>query len=263
MTITDWIQKDQSAFSDDRCQLCGNTGYITYKDESGREIAKECSCGYWERRIKGARKEFADIPAAFSSVRLENFVKSVYRNPESQKQIITVAKGVKYWLDNLNKMKNNGIGLYFYSTTKGSGKTRLAASVANELIDKHNQSVKFATSPEIIQEIRRSWDEKTLSESELMHSLKICEILIIDDFGIELDRQWINDKFYEIINDRYVNKRITIYTSNYPPGRLKYDERIINRLEERSLVLHFPEESVRKHIADEHMRDMLDAISEE
>lgn len=263
MTITDWIQKDQSAFSDDRCPLCGNTGYITYKDESGREMAKGCSCGYWEKRIKGARKEFADIPEAFCDVKLDNFLKSVYKSPASKEQIMAIAKGVKYWLDNLEQMKEKGIGLYFYSATKGSGKTRLAASIANELIDIYGMRIKFATSPEIIQEIRNSWDKKDISESDLMHSLKSCDILVIDDFGTEFDKQWINDKFYEIVNFRYVNNKITIYTSNYSIERLKYDDRIINRIEERSLVFHFPEESVRKHIANRHMRDMLDAISEE
>lgn len=248
--------------SDDQCPLCKNTGFVTYQDESGHEFAKECSCGYLKKQIHKSRKDFADIPDAFEGVRLENFKKTIYVRKESQDKIVFVAKGVKHWLKNLDSMKNQGIGLYFYSHTKGSGKTRLAASIANELIDTYGMRIKFATSPEIIQEIRNSWDRRDVTESDLMYSLKTCDILIIDDFGTELDKQWINDKFYEIVNSRYVNNKITIYTSNYSIERLKYDDRIINRIEERSLVFHFPEESVRKHIADEHMRDMLDAISE-
>ena len=151
-------------------------------------------------------------------------------------------------------MKAEGIGLYLYSDTKGSGKTRMATSLANELIYEHDMSVRFATSMDIISEIKASWDgmSEVENEAKLIRYLTSVEVLVIDDFGIEKrdsKQNWIDDRFYQIINQRYLDRLITIYTSNYPLDKLMYDERIKNRVMERVYQLHFPEESIREGIA--------------
>ena len=44
---------------------------------------------------------------------------------------------------------------------------------------------------------------------------------------------------------------ITIFTSNSMIRELDYDERITNRIKEKSFPLVFPDESVREYIAEE------------
>lgn len=48
--------------------------------------------------------------------------------------------------------------------------------------------------------------------------------------------------------------------SNYCISRLNYDERITNRILERSLEIPFPEESVREHIAETMKQQMIAGI---
>ncbi len=204
--------------------------------------------------------------------------------------------------------KRNGMGLYLYSKAKGSGKTRMAASLANEIMEKHDTGVKFATSLNILAEIRRTFDNNSqytesqlldalvmaevliiddfgtekatawvslnilaeirrtfdnnsqYTESQLLDALVMAEVLIIDDFGTEKATAWVRDKFYQIINSRYVEKKITIFTSNEPINGLDYDDRITNRIKECCYQIDFPEESVREHIYEENMRDIIERI---
>lgn len=192
------------------------------------------------------RIKFANIPEAFKDIRLSSFKTGYYGN----KSIISeVVDTIKYYLENIDEMKEEGIGLYFWSSTKGSGKTRMATSLANEFIYNHDMSVKFATSLDILSEIKKTWEDEETSESKLLDYLTSCEVLVIDDFGTEAHKEWIDDKFYQIINKRYIGKLITIFTSNYGLDELNYDDRITNRIKERVYQVHFPEESIRESIA--------------
>lgn len=257
----------QNPYSDKgTCPYCGNSGWELIVID-GIEYAKDCRCGIRKRDIHKNRLRFADIPEAFKDVRLENFKKSVYTMRESQEKIIEAAKAVRYWIQNLDDMKKRGIGLYFYSGTKGTGKTRLAISIANELIYKYHTQVKFSTSIRILEEIKRTWDFSTekssfdrFPESDLMSAFRKAAVLIIDDFGAEIKKSWIDEKFYSIIDGRYTGKKITIFTSNMKLEDLPYDERITNRIKERVLQVPFPEESVRNLLAEQLHQELLEGM---
>lgn len=222
-------------------------------------MAKECECLIKQREQN--RLRFANIPEAFKDVNLSNFSMSVYKKQESKESIKITVKMVNEYLKNIVENFKNGMGLYIYSNTKGSGKTRLALSIANELIEKGMQ-VKFATSPQILNEIRATWDkERDYSESKLLEDLSNTKILIIDDFGTEKPKDWINDRFYSIINQRYINKKPTIFTSNHELNFLEYDDRITSRIRERVYQISFPEEDMREYIAEEKNKEMLKKIA--
>ena len=139
--------------------------------------------------------------------------------------------------------------MYIWSETKGSGKTRMAISLLNEILVEHRIFGYFATSTQIINEIKNTWDNDAMSESELLRKLTRYHVLIIDDFGTELPKQWINERFYHIINERYNNQKLTIYTSNHNLENLRYDDRIIDRIFESTFVVPMPEESIRRKLA--------------
>lgn len=206
---------------------------------------KECECGIRQKEIHAGRLKFAAIPETYKNVTLQDMTTKYYLKSEDKQLFKTIADTIKWYLDNLTEQIENGKGLYFWSVTKGSGKTMLAAALANELINKHRRYVKFATSLDILDEIRATYSGEG-SESKLLNDLVNTDILIIDDFGTERSSDWAGEKFYQIVNNRYVNKKVTFYTSNDDLRSLKYDDRITNRIRERSYLIHFPEESVRE-----------------
>ena len=235
------------------CPDCGGSGWIWSRDDNGVPYCEECHCGIRKKMIMQNQLQFAEMPDMYKECRFSNMKSSVYQLPESKEIFIQAAKAVKYWLENIQQMQKQGIGLYIYSNTKGSGKTRLVCSMANEMIEKHQKPVKFTTSLRILDEIKNTWGNKGNAEGKLIEDLSRTEILIIDDFGADSGKDWINERFYSIINGRYVDRKVTIFTSNCRIAELKYDERITNRILERSLEIPFPEESVREHIA-QHIR---------
>lgn len=207
------------------------------------------------------RLAFANIPESFKDMRLKTFNTMIYQKQESRDKINLACKIIKNYMDNFDEMQSVGLGLYISSQTKGSGKTRMAASIANELMEKHQKQVKFAVSSAILSEIKSTWsDHSECSESTLLNHLVTTEILIIDDFGMEKATEWINNKFYQIINERYNHKKITMFTSNIPLPVLNYDERIKSRVEEITYQIEFPEESVRKIISENNNKNMLQKL---
>lgn len=204
---------------------------------------RSCSCR--EKLIRKNRKDFADVPEAFDGTKISNFVLDYYTG-DGKGMAKNAVKTARMFIDHFPEMSAEGLGLYLWSETKGSGKTRLAASIANELVDS-GYRVKFATSPAILQAVRASWDrsQKGEPEEKIIYDLIAADLLIIDDFGTEEVKPWIEERFYNIVNERYINCKPTIYTSNIPIRSLKYDGRIVNRIQERSEEIQFPETSVR------------------
>lgn len=258
MTTSKEPGKDLS--DSDVCPICHGTGWVYWLDKEGRESGYRCDCGLVERQIADRKLEFANIPEAFKNLDIHSFDLKVYRKDESQRVIRNTGAAIKYYLDNLDDMKRDGMGLYMYSGTKGSGKTRMAASIANEMVSTYRMQVKFAGSMQIVNEIKATWDDKGRSESDLLRALSTVQVLVIDDFGTELPKDWIGERFYSIINGRYQDKLITMYTSNLSLQDLKYDDRITNRIKERTFQLPFPEESVRELIAEQNRKALIEGM---
>ena len=83
-------------------------------------------------------------------------------------------------------------------------------------------------------------------EENEVQSLYDAKVLVIDDIGVQMSKEWVETVFYRLINDRYVNRKPTIYTSNIPIDRLKMDERITDRIESTTFIINLPEESIRR-----------------
>lgn len=242
------------------CPECHGTGWVYWRDAEGIEYGRRCECGLVERQIMERKLSFANLPEAFADMELNTFCLDVYRKEDSRKTIRQACSAVKYYLDNLNDMRSAGMGLYLYSDTKGSGKTRMAASIANELIKKYRMQVKFAGSVQIVNEIKASWSSRDENESSLLSALASVDVLVIDDFGAEVPKDWIGERFYAIVNGRYQDKQPTIFTSNSNLEDLRYDERIVNRIKERTYQIPFPEESIRDVIAAENRKALISGI---
>ena len=229
-----------------RCPICDGTGWVVVSEEDN--MVKPCECLLREQEAN--KLKFANIPPKYQGKKLADISTKMYRKKESLEQINVATAALTEYLERFEEMQAIGQGLYLYSNAKGSGKTLSACALSNELMDL-NKQVKFSDAPTILAEIKRTYEKDTESqytENKLLDALVTTEILVIDDFGTEKVTDWVNDKFYHIINQRYVNKKVTIYTSNEVISNLDYDKRIKDRVTETSFVVPYPEESVREII---------------
>lgn len=246
------------------CQICRDTGWIEY-EKDGYMFVKDCECGLAERRRIDRKLNFASIPEEFKGHTVDNFDADCYSTPQNR-ELAHMAKTIAVqYVEKFEEIQETGKGLYFYSDVKGSGKTRLAISIANDLIQKKKISAKFATTIQILDQIKASWnkkkdDEEEETEVKLISDIIRVPVLIIDDIGVETVKSWVNERFYNILNGRMIEKKVTIFTSNCRMEELKLDDRIINRIAKMALPVQLPNESIRTVIARKENSDLLDRL---
>ena len=145
----------------------------------------------------------------------------------------------KKYCEVAQKVLKEGIGIYLFGT-KGAGKSRLTACMANKLMDNY-YTVLFTNFSEISKYIRNSFNSKIESEYDFIERLTNIDFLFIDDFGTELVTKndqdlWLQEKVFEIINKRYNNNKPIIFTSNYSLRQLLEErgiaEKTIDRIAE-------------------------------
>lgn len=108
-----------------------------------------------------------------------------------------------------------GVGLVFTGNT-GTGKTHLAAAIANDLIRRYRIRVRFINYVELLDEINKSFN----GNEPILDKFKRAELLILDDIGREKVTDFTNKTLYSIINYRYEHLLPTIITSNYRASEL-------------------------------------------
>lgn len=233
------------------CPVCRGTGFRTWYDDDRNLMAEECNCHMIQKQREQGILRFANIPSMYANLTFSDFNLDYYTK-EDKNTAENDLKVCQMYVEHFTK--TNTKGLYLFSNVKGTGKTRMVSIMANEMLSR-NHNVKFATSGQILEEIKRSWDNNTHdSESKLMTDLASIDLLIIDDFGVESAKDWRNEKFYSIINGRYMAGKPIVYTSNYSLEDLQkvgYDERIISRIKETCYQIPFARQSVRDIKAEE------------
>lgn len=144
---------------------------------------------------------------------------------------------------NFQKFRRAGKGIYLHSSTKGTGKTYLSYCLANEVMERYDVNVKFTSVLEYLDLTKKGYS--SAADKEEKDGIVRATVLILDDIGVEVSKEWVNTTLYQLINYRYANKLITIITSNYSIEQLKVDDRIKDRINAMCLPLHIPEVSIR------------------
>jgi DNA replication protein DnaC len=242
------------------CPYCNNIGLIRIIcDEYGKEVPKgdkngvydyyepcKCITATVNQTMKNNRK-FATVPGLYADAIFENFKTDIYPKVTSKQLAVCAKNDAIKFVINFEKMEKAGMGLYIYSDARGSGKSRLASSISNELINIGVRN-KYSSASAILSEIQRSWNDKGESEGKIIEHYISPRVLIIDDFGARSGQQWMDEKFLMIIDSRYQNNKVTIFTSNYDVRSLPFkDMRIIDRLSDvdRFHMIRMPDETVR------------------
>lgn len=248
------------------CRKCRDSGYYEI-EKDGYTFMKECECGKVQRERIERKLRFAAIPKEFEGQTVDNFRTDCYSTPQAQ-ELAKMAKLVaKRYIEKFPEIQEIGKGLYFHSNVKGSGKTRLAVSIANDLIKKYLTVAKFCTTIQILDQIRETWGGQergqtwqASTETQLIQDIVSVPVLVVDDIGVEQPKDWINERFYNILNGRMVEKRITIFTSNFRINELRLDDRIVDRINKMALPIEFPAESIRAAIARKENDDLLNRL---
>lgn len=94
----------------------------------------------------------------------------------------------------------------------GTGKTHLAAAIANEL-KYSRQNVMFMTAPELLDYLRTTFNpDVRISFDQLFNRIREVDILILDDLRTVTTSAWSREKLFQIMDYRYVSRMLTVVT---------------------------------------------------
>ncbi len=111
---------------------------------------------------------------------------------------------------------NNRRGIFLHGR-RGTGKTKLAAIIANEKA-KAGCPVLFSSVPDLMADIRSTFDAGTTPTT--VRAVKETPCLVLDDLGSEKMSEWVGEQLFCIVNHRYNQGLQTIVTSNYSPKEI-------------------------------------------
>ena len=122
-------------------------------------------------------------------------------------------------------------GWLLFTGGYGSGKTHLAAAIANYRLDK-GYAVLFITVPDLLDHLRSTYNPNSpVSYDKRFDELRTAPLLVLDDLGTHSTTAWAKEKLYQLFNHRYVARLPTVVTSSLSLEELeKQDPRLFSRL---------------------------------
>jgi DNA replication protein DnaC len=115
----------------------------------------------------------------------------------------------------------------------GCGKTHLAAAIANFAVSMGVPTL-FLTVPDLLDALRFSFDSEDTTFEERFDEIRNARLLVLDDFGTQNTTGWAQEKLFQIVNYRYINKLSTVITTNLLLDEI--EPRIRSRLSDPELV---------------------------
>lgn len=117
----------------------------------------------------------------------------------------------------------------------GSGKTHLAAAIANQAATRGIPTL-FITVPDLLDSLRFSYSDPETTFEARFEEIRGADLLVMDDFGTQNATSWAQEKLFQIINHRYINKLPTVITTNLILDEV--EARIRSRLQDSDFVRH-------------------------
>ncbi|MBE3038925.1 MAG: ATP-binding protein, partial [Chloroflexi bacterium] len=115
----------------------------------------------------------------------------------------------------------------------GCGKTHLAAAIANFVVGLGVPTL-FLTVPDLLDTLRFSYDSENTTFEQRFDEIRNAPLLVLDDFGTQNATAWAQEKLFQIVNYRYINKLPLVVTTNLDLDEI--EARIRSRLADPELV---------------------------
>lgn len=214
------------------CPICSGLGYVRRDlpiDDPNFGQLEICVCQKESvQKDKLARLYRTSNLDSFQGMAFENFKTEGHGGGKAVNKTLEVAfNTARNYAHHLN-------GWLLLMGGYGTGKTHLAAAIANEVVSLGVETL-FLTVPDLLDWLRTSYgSEETNYESRFDEIRNIC-FLVLDDLGTQNTTPWAQEKLFQIINHRYTQRLPTLITTNLPLSQI--DERISSRLQDRQLVI--------------------------
>lgn len=241
------VTHDDSDYILDGIVYCGNcnepkqTRFSVPSLNIDKIVPCICKCRKEELEKEEQEREYQKKLQRIARMRIsgiqdEKMREWTFENSDPDKENPNVkAKALRY-CEKWDEMYSNNIGLLFFGN-KGTGKTRMAANIANNLINK-GVPVLMTSFTKIIKDLTGF---KIQDKNGYVNSLNNYELLIIDDLGVERESDFALEQVFDVIDTRYRNGQPLIVTTNLSVEDLKNAQDIkLGRIYDRILEMTVP-----------------------
>ena len=189
------------------CPECNGTGWIQVSKDGAAGVVR-CDC-YRETRVQRLIAN-SKIPSRYIHCELQNFeLRESLTTQSIELAKIASEKFVEEY------PTATPFGLLFMGP-QGIGKTHLAVGIMKALMRRKAVPCVFRAFPELLREIQMSWSPVSeSSELSLLAPILETEVLVLDELGSQTPSNWVKDTVGYVLNHRYSENKITIFTTNF------------------------------------------------
>ena len=184
------------------CELCEDTGWRPIASDGVRRVVR-CEC-----RLEAAgqqRLADANIPKRYQHCSIAGF--AAYN--ESLEKAAVKAQAI------IDAYPAATKGL-FLEGPPGVGKTHLGVAILKQLVRTTSARGIFYDTRELLRVIRSTYDPSIrATELDILRPVMRADLLVLDDLGAEKTSEWVEETMNLIVNTRYSERRLTVFTSNY------------------------------------------------
>ena len=221
----EWILEEQfePGFLDETpiCSVCSGTGYVG---------STMCDC-LAELCRQEQKKELTFLSAgreSFDQFRLDYY--SDKPTPAGYSPRVVMEKtyqDCRRYAFGFNMASGN----LLFSGNTGLGKTFLSACIARSVADQ-GYSVVYESAGHLFAALEKARFEANEENRRAAAKYTECDLLIVDDLGTELPGQFVTAALYSLINDRLLENKPTIISTNLNSDEIgrRYNPQIASRL---------------------------------
>lgn len=163
------------------------------------------------------------------------------------------------YVENFPTFYEQGMGLLLFGGV-GTGKSFITACIANALIDQGRPCL-VTNFPRIVNSLQNDFDNR----QEKIDRLNDCDLLVIDDFAVERQTEYVQEIIYNVIDSRYRIKCPLIITTNLTAQEIANatdirKDRIYSRLKEMTIPIEAKGVDRRRGILARNYAEMAELL---
>ena len=219
------------------CSVCSGSGYVgSNMCECLRELCRQ-----------EQKKELTFLSAG--QERFEQFRLDYYSDKPDPRLGFSPRSVMERTYQNCRRYALNfsmKAGNLLFSGNTGLGKTFLSACIARAVADQ-GFSVVYESAGHLFQTLEKARFEANDDNRRAAAKYSDCDLLIVDDLGTELPGQFVTAALYTLINDRLLESKPTIISTNLSEDELsrRYNPQIASRLRGSYRRMAFVGEDIR------------------
>jgi DNA replication protein DnaC len=227
---TEFQQHDMPG--DPNCEICAGVGYLHQDFPVGHpDFGKLKICTCRKHKIDQRRHN-----RLFALSNLDELKHLTFENFKPRGRVglrALRAASLEQAYNQARIFAENRKGWLLLKGDWGCGKTHLAAAIANFVVDLGIPTL-FLTVPDLLDSLRFSYNDPDATFESRFDEIRSAPLLVMDDFGTQNATEWAQEKLFQILNYRYVNKLPLVVTSNLDQKEM--EPRIKSRLGDPEMV---------------------------